>query len=84
VARRRVEVASCDECGSENDIESFRIASSTKTAHLDLCPVHRRPLLDIMNAGRANAAERHRVALVDYDAWLRERSVGLPQARARR
>lgn len=73
MVRRRVEVASCDECGSENDVESFRISSSTKAAHLDLCAVHRRPLLDIMNAGRANAAQRHRVELVDYDAWLHER-----------
>jgi hypothetical protein len=71
--RRRVEVASCDQCGSEDRVESFRITSATQTVHLDLCVVHREPLVQVMDIGRAAHSPRHEVIAVDYEGWLKER-----------
>jgi hypothetical protein len=71
--RRRVEVASCDQCGSEGDIESFRITSATQTMHLDLCPEHREPLVQVMDIGRALSSGRHEVVAVDFEGWLASR-----------
>jgi hypothetical protein len=71
--RRRVEVASCDACGSDGDIESFRITSATQTMHLDLCPKHREPLVQVMAIGRTLSSGRHEVVAVDYEGWLANR-----------
>jgi hypothetical protein len=75
MARFKVEVASRDRRGSTSDARSFRITSAEMIVQVDLCFARRKPLLKVIDLGRATQGTgRHRVVTFYCDAWLADRA----------
>jgi len=62
VVRELIELARCDVCGSDEEVEGFTVSRGGKPKDVDLCGEHKAPLVELYDLGTDRKAPKPRKA----------------------